>query len=247
MLRILFAIFLLLVPAYSDAFQLIKPRAAGGSSEFCTGTEAFCTSWETGSDALNTGASGNEDVWETSWGSPTRGLVSGDEGDYGLILNESNEGVSTTNGGSYFGSSAWVTGQFIVMSNNMSVEATSSITYLYNNSSYTVISLRLEEDDGDYDTTMRIGVVAQKTSGTTNTIGTAQTITMGDVYYYKMFWGSGTVTRWKLYDSSKTLLYDSGDVAITRSNTLNSLQSNISSTTVVHQSAVKVTSYEPTL
>ena len=217
-------------------------------AEFCDGSEVFCTSWETGTDALNTGATGNEDVFSGSAGTPSRVSTTSLDGDYGVELNASVENVSANNGGSGFGNIAWQTGQFKVIAESINTGINIKIGTLYNSTSYTLVSIRIKEDASNYDSVMTANLIAQTTSSTPSDVGTAQVINLGSVYYYKIKWSSGTNVRWKLYNSAKELVYDTGDVAITRTGAVSSIFCTVDGgNATVQYGAVKITTTEPTL
>lgn len=100
MMRLLIALLVLCTANISSA-GMQSPRnfvkAPSGASEFCSGTELFCTSWESGTDALNTGATGNEDVFTSSAGTISRGAYSY-KGDYGFITSTNNSYVGAVLG-----------------------------------------------------------------------------------------------------------------------------------------------------
>lgn len=184
----------------------------GAFTGFCDGTDLFCTSWETGSDALNTGATGNEDVFNSSVGTFTR-TTGGADGTYRIIGDGAY--IIATNGGSGFGESVTVTGYFKFDDENA---GESEILQLFEPiSSYELVRFQRAVDGNTSDNLIPINFKAKLTSFTPTDVSIGVVSLSEDVWYhYSLIYNLTTNNaRFTIYDSVGSVVLDTGNLALT--------------------------------
>lgn len=188
-------------------------------SEYCDGTDIFCTSWETGTGATNAGATGNEDTFEASSGSPERYETTTPLGSYAVrVVNGAY--VESTNGGAGYGASISSSGYF-----RMDDESAGSgrvVVFRDNNSYYNFMSLARMTDGSTSDNVVPMGVVGKFTSGTETTVETFN-VSEDEWYKYEMSYNMTTdIARLVVRTTTDVLVYDSGDITVTLGFTIES-------------------------
>lgn len=207
---------------------------------FCDGSDLFCTSWETGTDVLNTGATGNEDTLSTS--DTTNFVVSTantiDGGRY--LYGQNTDYLNITNGGGDIGPSCTFTGSFRIDSENANP---SNLVLIYDSSSYyTVLTLIRDYDSNLSDNLVPIIVKGKFTSSTLETVSPLDvSLALGTIYHYSMVYNTTTnIARVIIYNPSNGIILDTGDIAVTINLVISSVKLAATGYGYVSHDAVKV-------
>lgn len=183
------------------------------AADLCDGTDTFCTSWETGTNALNTGATGNEDVFNLSGGSFSR-TTGGTDGTY-RITGEYGSYVGTSNGGTGFGESVTVTGYFRFDDEN---SGESEIVQLYEPAAwYELVKIQRATDVVTDNNLVPINVKMKLTSSTLTEVSMGVvSLNEDEWYHYSLVYNLTTNTaRVIIYNSSDSSVLDTGAQSLT--------------------------------
>lgn len=180
---------------------------------------AFCTGWEEGSDALNTGAT-VESVWSSATVSPSRVASAFAEGSYAM------QGVSGDYLTKHFGSQQTyleTTFAFTVTAENLSAAAAVMRLHEDGAGAGNLLSIYINDDANTSDSNILI-FGHSKISGSEVLIGANQTIQLNTKYFVKGWYHKGVKAGWALYDSAGVELYSTGDVTGTYNYGANNLK-----------------------
>lgn len=221
--KLIIALFLLFtIPSWGIAgSQQIRnvvtmAKTQGGGSEFCDGTDVFCTSWETGTDALNTGATGNEDVWDSSTGTTSR-IIYAYEGTYGLSTGAVNSYVEKN-----FGSDLTAATQdmyFEIDTESMATGNNAILSALRNSGGTNLVVVYIVEDANPDDSTVLFRVSCWLASSLVQ-VGSDQNISLDTRYRVTTSYDTVANTfSWVLKDESGSEI-TSGSGSLTANNLL---------------------------
>ncbi len=179
--------------------------SGGGVVTACSGSEVFCTSWEDGSDELNTGG---DSVFASKAGSPTRSISGNFDGDYGLEITGTNGGYVTTIVGTETDIYFRVAFKISSEPETINTGAYMDLLQLRNTSAYEQFKVSIKEDAGNYDTVYELALQAKTTSTSFVVVGSNYTSLNDDTWY--QITGSylgGTSIALTLYSATGTSLH----------------------------------------